>query len=155
VWRWGECGISNRVKYNWKNSGLIKRAPDGYRWQTTETLWCHVIENAAPDEMVGEEAQGQELLPVPDPPGRESVYLVDRTRKRSWPDVQETLTGDTLRASLLNQIRGEDLAALNRSKDPTRGDESRDAAQTTLATATLYDRDRWDVTANSDAGIAV
>lgn len=155
MWRWGECRISHRVKYRWKNAGLIERAPDRQRWQTTETLWVAVIERAADDESVGEEATGQELLTLDALEDRESVYLVDRTT-RSWPDVQETLSGDTVRAALLNQVRSEGLAARNRSKDPTAGDErGRDAAQTRLQTAHLYNTGEWDVIADSDAGIAL
>lgn len=154
AWYWGENRISHKVKYNWKDAGLIHRTPDGRRWRTTEALWCHVVERAADDETVGEEARGQELLPVPDPRGRESVYLVDADTQ-SRPMTQATLTGDTIRPATVRQLRGDDLATRNAAKDPTTGDRSRDAAQTTLTTATLHDRSQWDVTTDTDASTGI
>lgn len=157
MWRWGECGISHKVKYRWKDSGLINRAPDGERWQTSEALWCHVISKVADDEVVGAEATGQELLSIDAPQDRESVYLVDTATRRPRPKLQATLDGDTVSISAVRQLRGDNLAARNQSKVPGVNGRDRDAAQTTLATAILYDRSQWDVTTAPDAttGITV
>lgn len=157
MWRWGECGISHKVKYRWKDAGLINRAPDGGRWQTSEALWCHVISKVADDEVVGAEAIGQELLSIDAPRDRDSVYLVDTATRRPRPQLQATLDGDTVSISTVRQVRGDNLAERNQSKAPGGDGRDRDAAQTTLATATLHDRSRWDVTTDLDAttGITV
>lgn len=158
AWRWGECQVSHRLKYNWKEAGLITRAPDGWRWMTTETLWLHVIEKAGNDEPVGVEVHGQEVLPVDADRSPESRVLVDSTPHPTNPDRQETLTGDTVDPRD-DHREWDEVVMENRLKDPTRKSSREKAAakpgQTRLTTFEDYNLDSWDVTTPWFRGRAV
>ncbi|WP_128476537.1 hypothetical protein [Halorussus pelagicus] len=133
------------MKCNWEEDGLIRRAPDGGKWLTTEALWLHVIKRAGDDEVVGARAQGQQVLDVPSQSGS-SCVLAPKTRS---PDraVQATLTGDTVdHRQSLNWCGVRE----NQMKDPTRATTKAEKAatktgQVTLSLATDYDLDAWDV----------
>lgn len=145
AWQWGECRVSHKVKCNWKHSALIKRAPDGERWMTTETLWCHVIARADDDEVVGARAQGQQVLDAPPQSG--SSRVLAPKNQSPGRTVQATLTGDTA-----DRNAGLDWDGVreNQMKDPTRKSDRESAAehpgQSRLSTFEDYDLGSWDVT---------
>lgn len=144
AWQWGECAISHKVKCNWEDDRLIRRAPDGRRWVTTEALWCHVIDRAADDEVVGVDARGQQVLDAPSQ--SESSRVLAPKNRSLGRAVQATLTGDTT-----DPPAGLDWDGVreNQMKDPTRKSDRELAAehpaQSRLQTFAHYARDAWDV----------
>jgi len=137
------------VKYNWKEDGLIRRAPGGRRWLTTETLWLHVIARADDDEVVGARAQGQQVLDAPAKTGSSRV-LADDTSIPSRR-VQSTLTGDTADRQTVRSQHEPDWTVVNARKgmhgeDDGREDAARHPGQSRLSTFEDYDRSNWDVT---------
>jgi len=62
-------------------------------------LWCHVIDQAADDETIGAEVQGQETLDVPTDTSSTTRPLTDTTPAPSLSRArkrQSTFTGDTV-----------------------------------------------------------
>jgi hypothetical protein len=141
--------VSHRLKYNWKESGLIIRAPGGDRWLTTEALWLYVIKQAADDEYVGVEIQGQELLPVDVKPELATRVLTDTIPTPPNTHRQVTLSGNPVTDN--TDMSAEELADAvreNQLKDPTRPDRREQAAQhprqTRLQTVREHARSVWE-----------
>lgn len=133
VWKWSECNLGHRLKYNLKNADLICRSPGGERWQTTIQLWRYVISKAGENEEVGT-PDGQELLV--DPLVESKTPMNDRTALKrtlhntpSFPTVQTTLTGEVLDPTEFTGTEGitDQMMARTLWKDPT-SDDSRTAA---------------------------
>lgn len=167
VWKWSECNLGHRLKYNLKDAGLIRRSPGGERWQTTMQLWRYVISKAGEDEEVGT-PDGQELLV--DPLTESRIPMNNRTAPtltphttRSFPTVQTTLTGEILDPTDLTDT-GEvtdQMMARTLWKDPT-GHDSRTAAahhpDQHPITAWCSDEsllDVWEITSGSTTRLTV
>lgn len=157
AWCWDEIDVPYKVKYNWKCDGLIRRAPDGSRWITTMRLWCHVIDQAGPDEPVGAGAKGQQLLAdAPGPVSGGPRYLTSNTATRS-STTQVTLIGNTADTTDLFNV-AEHVAARTVRRDPTRLSDRDRAAQhprqARLSTWGVVDRSRWDMTTGTESRLS-
>lgn len=160
AWEWSESDINHRVKYRWKCDGLIHRSADGDRWETSMSLWCHVIEQASPNERVGEDAQGQQVLNVP-PASGESRFV---TNTNTVPDTvvgstQPTLIGDRVTDTTPDAETHEELVEENTLKDPTRpsyrkitADHPVQARLSVWAREDGINTDRWNVDTSRTKG---
>lgn len=152
AWKWGESTVPHKVKYRWKDAGLIYRAPDGERWMTTMSLWCHIIECADDDEPVGVDAVGQQLLPVDFDAQSGTHLLADTTPPTPAPHHRQvTLAGDTVNDRGDANIDG---IHENRRKDPTRASDRERAValagQTRLQTVQDHKPGVWEVHTTTD-----
>ncbi|MCU4971847.1 hypothetical protein OB955_03730 [Halobacteria archaeon AArc-m2/3/4] len=123
------------------------------------TLWCYVIEQAADDETIGAEAQGQETLDVPTDTSSTTRPLTDTTPAPSLSRAQQsTLDGDTITDTNPDEAN-EDLVKMNAVKDPTRPSDREIAAshpaQARLSVWTQedgIDTVSWDVDTSRSKG---
>ncbi|WP_128905665.1 hypothetical protein [Halorubrum amylolyticum] len=137
AWEWSESSVTHRVKYRWKESGLIYRSPSGDRWMTSRRLWAHVVETAGSDESVGAEATGEHLLmDVPTFEAQSKSDEDDGSRVYSDPDPsawkrslveQATLTGGVADADDIDNDR--DRVMENQAKGRSAQDRREKAAE--------------------------
>jgi len=140
-WRWGESGLSERVKHYLHHHDLIVKVGDS-RWETTESLWMWVISNAGPGEEIGARAVGQEQLPVDAGAAATESRVIGSTQHQSrGSGRQQTLGG----SEVVNRETQEHMQR-NVSKgetDPSRAAQARaDDAQATL-TGSGKSREDW------------
>lgn len=128
AWEWSECPIKHRIKYRWMHNGLIRRAPDGKRWETTERLWLYVIDRAGDDETIGAEATGQQIfVDAPRDTSLSRTLCAPTSRTLRNRTKQVTLTGEKVAPDDLDRD-DHDLIVENLLKDPTRPDDRAAAA---------------------------
>lgn len=136
AWRWGESGLSERLKHYLSYHNLIEEDPDDADcWQTTEELWMFVIDTASDDETIGAEATGQQHITEPGVNDPDTRVLTPKSPLRTrGENHQTTLDGD----EIVNDDGEDGLQKIeaNRSKgesNPTRAERmAEDPAQCTL-----------------------
>lgn len=162
AWEWGESGLSERLKHYLRHHGLIVRdSDDGSKWQTTETLWVAVLQDASDDETIGRGAEGQCKLPVEaqassTPARRRSSGVLHTTAAGSGVNGtrQATLTGDVIDPSetVNDDATDTELVERNLSKGERDDPAERGDGQPPLTRWTGIDADvnEWDVTVDAD-----